>query len=146
MKLLHYSFQPITKLEAAEQSPGLTKPRGLWVSVGRAWAKWCEEESFRLGSVVNAVTLADDANVLRIGNEAGMSRFQAQYGYEQFYSTYIDWLGVARKYDGLIIAPYLYSSRLDRFWYYGWDCASGCIWQPRAVSDIRIEKTDGVRR
>lgn len=45
---------------------------------------------------------------------------------------------MAHRYDGIIIAPYVWSLRLDIdfFWYYDWDCASGVIWNSAAVSNL----------
>ncbi len=45
---------------------------------------------------------------------------------------------VAKLYQGIIIAPYCYSIRLDNdcFWYYPWDCASGCIWDATAIAAL----------
>ena len=51
----------------------------------------------------------------------------------------IDWAEVASKYDGIIISPYQWSLRLDMemMWYYGWDCASGCIWNISAIKELK---------
>lgn len=45
--------------------------------------------------------------------------------------------GVAKDYDGIEIAPYQESLRYDLEWYYGWDVASGCIWN---FEGIRLNK------
>jgi hypothetical protein len=47
----------------------------------------------------------------------------------------IDWPRVASKYQGIVITPYLWNLRLHNYtqWYYGWDCASGCIWDHKAI-------------
>ena len=48
-----------------------------------------------------------------------------------------DWARVGEAYPGIIIAPYIWSRRLDGpMWYYGWDCASGCVWDPSVVRSI----------
>ena len=31
---------------------------------------------------------------------------------------------------------------MELFWYYGWDCASGCIWDPAAVAEIKPRFAD----
>lgn len=68
--------------------------------------------------------------------------FSQQYGqtpdWSKHYVYYIDWDRVASKHDGIIIAPYCWQQRLkdETFWYYSWDCASGCIWHPRAVTAL----------
>lgn len=48
----------------------------------------------------------------------------------------IDWKAVAKEYDGIEIDPYQYERRFSEgfLWYYGWDCASGCVWRPRGLT------------
>lgn len=44
----------------------------------------------------------------------------------------MDWPAMQKAYAGLVVAPYLYERRHVR-WYYGWDVASGVLWDlPRA--------------
>ena len=59
----------------------------------------------------------------------------------RFRDRYIDWPAVATDYPGLIIAPYQWSCRMSEFtrWYYGWDCASGCIWNADAIARVTEE-------
>ena len=40
----------------------------------------------------------------------------------------IDWEAALADWDGELIAPYMWSRRLEYMWYYGWDCASGGTW------------------
>ena len=56
----------------------------------------------------------------------------------------IDWPSVAKEFQGIIIAPYIWDRRFDLLWYYGWDCASGCIWDPAAIASITLTKERGV--
>lgn len=41
-------------------------------------------------------------------------------------------------------APYQWRRRNERgfSWYYGWDCASGCIWRASAIREIRLIEID----
>jgi len=48
----------------------------------------------------------------------------------------IDWYAVAGEYAGIVIAPYQDARRHEYLWYYGWDCASGCIWDSSALRHI----------
>src|ERR1700731_546804 len=50
----------------------------------------------------------------------------------------IDWPTLSKRYDGVLIAPFVYEcSRNHRAgWYYAWDCASGCVWHPRAIATL----------
>ena len=48
----------------------------------------------------------------------------------------INWQPLTEQYAGIIISPYQWKRRLDgraSDWYYGWDCASACIWDLSAV-------------
>lgn len=53
----------------------------------------------------------------------------------------IDWPRVAEKWQGIIITPYQWSRRLTNhtMWYYGWDCASGCIWDADAIGYLKLK-------
>jgi hypothetical protein len=83
------------------------------------------------------VTLSPDANVLHIGSTEQFDKFNRKYRSDDMFGSII-WPDVAKQYDGIIIAPYLWSRRLDSSsrWYYGWDAASGCIWKARAIASI----------
>lgn len=50
----------------------------------------------------------------------------------------IMWPKVAKEYQGIIISPYQWERRdfFGTFWYSGWDCASGCIWDKEAIKSI----------
>jgi hypothetical protein len=146
-QLIHYSRLPV-RLETLErrEQPVTNKPKGLWVSDGTAWKDWCESENFEAGRTVcaNEVTLAQDARILRIESETELDDFTDAYavfpeGFPADYAYYLDWPAVAAAYSGVLIIPYLWSRHLDASspWYYGWDVASGCIWEPTAVASIR---------
>lgn len=157
MRLIHYSKVPVTSVKNIAQKPygGDTvwaKPRGLWVSVDTAWKEWCKAEEFNLNSLKYEyeVTLTPDANILEIHSPRQLDTFTAMYKGDtelnqssaqrgSGYIYEIDWPRVAQMYQGIIINPYIYARRLDRktFWYYGWDCASGCIWDASAIKLIK---------
>lgn len=140
LRLVHYSAQPLTALKpvkAAAQSHGM-KPRGLWLSVENdpetSWRGWCEAESFapdRL-AVVTPFSIAQWANILHLCGAADIDAFTAAHRVDERWprTRSVDWPEVARRYDGIVIAPYVWERRLDgdAGWYYGWDCASGCVW------------------
>jgi hypothetical protein len=140
MKLLHYSHKPVTHVTSASQDESLIlKPNGFWISVDDEWKQWCIAENFRLDCLnyVYEVTLAPKANILRISDVSGIDEFTEKFvGAELF----IQWNAVAQLYSGIIIAPYIWERRMSRdtMWYYGWDCASGCIWDADAIADIRL--------
>lgn len=151
-RLLHYSAQPFAgpvKTRAGELSID-SKPRGLWVSVeGRDdWPTWCRGEEFELADLrcVSEIVLHRNAKLIRLTTAVDIDAFHAAYSATLYpdrpnvcIGMAIDWPRVAARYDGIIIAPYQWGRRLDHAtrWYYGWDCASGCIWRARAVADVR---------
>lgn len=143
------------------------KPRGLWISAegDDDWKSWCISERFRLSNLrhTHEVHLKPQANVLLISTLAALDDFNANYGADtdsQEYKEYaaairakyghalpmserwfgIDWRKVAAEYKGIVIAPYQWQRRLDdkMFWYYSWDCASGCIWDVSAIAELRL--------
>ena len=153
MKLVHYSPCPLTLDMIKPRGQGgdtfrSDKPRGLWVSDNdddTSWPVWCHGAGFRLKNLRWAyrVTLKPDAKILHIDDAEGLRRFDQIFG---FYPPnwppglhshfHIDWVKIAEWYDGILITPYLWSMRLDLMWYYSWDVASGCIWNPEAILSL----------
>ena len=152
MKLVHWSKNIITKVKSEDQKDGFDiKPRGFWVSDedegAGGWKSWCEAESFRLHALryEHEITLADKANILYLHTPADLHAFTEEYkvtppGIIEYDSNmFINWHRVAHKYQGIIITPYIWSERLGKLtWYYPWDCASGCIWDSRAIKSVKL--------
>lgn len=151
--LLHFSRKPLTKVYAVAQEPDPEhKPNGLWVSWGDgegSWPAWCENEGFGLKRLVaiTEIELVPTANILRLSGADDIDAFDSQFSRLREYQKQpswrwgpdcIGWNEVAAIYDGILIAPYIWERRLhDRArWYYTWDCASGCIWNPSAVARL----------
>lgn len=116
------------------------KPEGFWVSVlgEDDWPSWCRAEQYAVDLLAfeHEVTLATDAKILTLETPDAIRTFHGAYGLG---SWSVDWAGVAERYDGIIIAPYQWSLRLNGpSWYYGWDVASGCIWNLDAITDVRV--------
>lgn len=96
-----------------------------------SWSTWCRENTFQLQNLAHrAEFLVDTARVLLIQDAPGLLDFSARYPGEDQIGLCRDWVRLARDYAGLVITPYLWECRLDprTLWYYGWDCASGVIW------------------
>jgi hypothetical protein len=168
MKLSHYSKKPITMdmlFDVKEQKThDCIKPTGLWLSCDgpQDWASWCAAEQFNLGSylIKQRVELRPDVTVdahdkarihgsiLLLSAPRDLDVFMARFGkamYEGGRREWIDWPEVALHYDGLIINPYIYARRMQMIWYYGWDCASGCIWRPnRTIKSIGEAEPSGL--
>lgn len=147
MRLLHYTarpfeFDPARRYEQVGHYAGW-KPAGFWLSVDGGddcWRSWCEGEAWGLERLAHAseVTLKPSANVLVIDTPEKLDAFDMLYGDGDRHSLRsIDWPRVKRVHDGVIIAPYHWSRRLDLMWYYGWDCASGVIWNLPAIAEVK---------
>jgi len=68
-----------------------------------------------------------------------LDSFAHEYGNDLFaeivgrFSNYIMWDEVAVKHSGIIIDPYIRSRSQTYLWYYGWNCAGGCIWDTDVI-------------
>ena len=152
MKLVHYSREPLGELRPGILPPddrGLMKPAGLWVSDDDCednWFAWCTAEDFRLDDLTHAhdVELAPGANVLVLSTPADIDAFSAEWGKPDSdtiaarWALFLNWRAVMARYDGIVITPYVAERRFGPLWYNIWDCASGCIWQPRAVASVKL--------
>lgn len=148
MRLIHYSKKPLVRVRSMKHTDngcGAYKTPGLWVSVegDGDWLAWCKAESRSLDAMACAteVILADDANVHHISGAACIDAFTAKFKVKNRpdWDRGIDWPAIRRRWRGLIIAPYCYERRMSPHtsWYYGWDCASGVIWDAKAVKELR---------
>lgn len=157
MILYHFTGEPMMfdATRTYDQSTvqrGYGKPVGLWLSdetEDDGWKSWCIDSDWGLGNLahVTAFALQPDANVLRIHTEDQLRAFHWGYGVEQYpgrdYSIIgIDWPRVASEWDGIVITPHQWHARSDfaMMWYSGWDCASGCIWNLRAIELVRSDE------
>lgn len=145
-QLIHFSNTPVAEVHGGHNAAASFKPRGFWVSVegnGDGWSDWCRDEEFRDTDrqIAHVVTLEPAAKILRLGTSARLLDFTERYGFlrTEYGTQGIRWDVVAMEFQGIIISPYQWECRLEdaTFWYYGWDCASGCIWDPAAISSIR---------
>lgn len=138
-RFVHYSQKPFEFERRTYDQRVDTKPRGLWLSVDDAWLDWCRGENFHLEHCEWAipVSIREGATVLGLATEEDLDAFTREYRrrpsrarppYVETNSLLIDWSAVARWFDGIVISPYQWGRRLELPWYYGWDCASGCVW------------------
>jgi len=161
MKLLHYTDKEFELDPTMEYDQQIiywkNKPRGLWVSVEGPydWKWWCENEEFRLEnlSLCYEVKLKRGAKILRLKNSKSILDFTKSYPYtkpqwdnakgRRISAGYeLDWDKVKKEYQGIIIAPYQWKCRLalETPWYYGWDCASGCLWDLSCIKEFTLRK------
>lgn len=150
MRLIHYSAEPLTEVWSRphDDAPvGPYKTTGLWVSVEGEydWPWWCINERFGLERLACAteIILRADHNVLIIPTVAALDEFAHVYRKDDHGIRVIDWERVRQQHQGVIIAPYQWDRRLARHthWYYGWDCASGVIWDANAIEAFSPTET-----
>lgn len=137
------------------------------------WRKWCQDNGFRSYAMryEHEVVLAPDAKILYIRTPEELNKFAKRYHlkegilYEIGLKVHrdmkrrgtawdmppdikeINWHRVAKRYHGIVITPYIWQHRLGQhFWYYGWDCASGCIWNAKAIESITMVRERKVPR
>jgi hypothetical protein len=148
LQLSHFSEKTLGEIRSVEQrlqgdyKSEFEKPKGLWVSVDGEddWESWCRSEM--TGWIEHKqryrVILAETPRILVLSSHCDLDDFQHEYGRDcgRWNEKYIEWPSVAAKYSGIIIAPYQWSCRMDMNWYYGWDCASGCIWNADAIDSV----------
>lgn len=131
------------------------KPVGLWVSVGDEWKEWCVSENFAIEDLTfkHQVILKSDANILYLDTPEKIFELSKKYpstkesvskliGLDS--SNELDWIKIKSEYQGIIIAPYQWECRLalESTWYYGWDCASGCIWDISCIESFELVKQE----
>lgn len=153
MKLIHYtnekfSLEPMTYDQ--QESIWQAKPNGLWFSIegDYDWKWWCEAENFNIENLVVSyeIELKEDANILHLKTPEEIIEFTKQYAlstkdWDIEYDRYqLKWDKVKEKYQGIIISPYQWDCRLrlGTSWYYGWDCASGCIWDLECIKEFKL--------
>lgn len=119
------------------------KPRGLWLSDEDeyGWLQWCTDNEYVHDVGLNVcyeVTLKETANILYINTVEELLAIPVKEKYGLMFV--VDWSNIAENYDGIIITPYQWKCRNHQscFWYYGWDCASGCIWNLDAIDKFQL--------
>lgn len=153
---IHHS-RPGSRKEETPQISGFSqeigpKPNGLWYECqdgsSTSWKEFCEfgltGGASRYDSSYNVAL--NDYNILFIPDEHHFEKFYKMYSVNPPYDPdgskgfdkLIDWPLVADHYAGIEICPYLSNKRHDddSFWYYGWDVASGCVWDPAGIKEL----------
>lgn len=123
------------------------KPRGIWYAPDNEWADWCRENMPTQYESAYELEI-NYANILIIRSECHLHSFYNKYRKSKnkhsqsicwsIDSSPIDWIKVSKEYKGIEIIPYLSNLRLVFQWYYGWDVASGVIWDLSAIKSSRI--------
>ena len=144
MRFLHYSPRPLSLgdlYQPAEKLVG-SKPRGIWLSVGDEWRRWCEERSHNLHRLEYEyeVVLRDSASMISITRPEEIDSFGRAYSASPGRTVrHVRWGDLSRRHDGIIIAPYFREKAEDKRseWYSKWNCACACVWNVSAIGDMR---------
>jgi hypothetical protein len=166
MQLIHYTKEKFSlehREYDQEELSWQAKPNGLWVSVegDYDWKWWCESEDFKVEDLAISyeVILKEKAKILYLWNSKEICDLSNNYPYlksqwddpvgREVCRTYeIDWKKVKSQYQGIIIPNYIWECRLSQLscWYYGWDCASGCIWDLTCIEEFKLRETHECNR
>lgn len=109
------------------------KPTGLWYGIGTSWIDWVEIEMPKWRKKHLFKIEINKSKVLVIDHKYVMEDFNKKYGVKYHGMDYIDWEEVAKSYSGIEINPY---RDYDYDWYYGWDVASGCVWNKSGLKKV----------
>jgi hypothetical protein len=124
------------------------KPRGFWISDDEdlGWARWATENDWGINSLrwKYSFRFRPEARVLLLQSFREIVNFGEKYRGEPLSPSLsrtnyrLDWSRVKKRYDAIVITPYDWTARNhDRtFWYYGWDCASGCVWNLEVIEQV----------
>ena len=159
---LHMCSNIIKKLTKKKYGimPSGMKPRGLWYGFDGSWSNWCAGNTFKCGKHFYEVGL-DTSRILRIENLNQFEEFEKEYTCDSIFDrifkemgikvpsisplmvrafgpSAIDWPRLKKEYAGLEINPWMHSKHLESVWYYGWDCASGVIWDISAINQFQL--------
>lgn len=135
--------QPLNDIPVPQQSStnryfGL-KPSGFWFEVNGDWRRWCSTEMPQWIRNRWLYTVDDSTcRLLKIKTGEQLNWFHQNYcNLSQTWEYRCpNWHRLFVKgFDGIEISPYQWKQRLEMMWYYGWDCASGVIWN---ASKVRI--------
>jgi hypothetical protein len=139
---IHMVNEPIGALKRLDQHSG-PKPMGYWYDCNKEWISYISSEMpNRVGDYIYEVYL-NKGSMLTLDTGEEVLRFSEEYGMIPDYlkgittgAEYIDWARVSQSYTGIEICPYQSGLRMDRRtnWYYTWDLASGCVWNPVGMS------------
>ena len=146
--LRHWCAEPFELRPCCYRQEVGYKPKGLWFDINKDWKRWCEAESFGLERFTHCyrIRITDDSRVLRLDQPEKLVAFTVRYKAalypgQSLRAEYcgIDWPRVAEEFAGIVITPYQWSCRMSLMWYYGFDCASGCVWEPD-ILQLKVER------
>jgi len=110
------------------------KPIGLWFGLGTSWIDWIRSEMPHWEKTNLYKVKTNPKYMLTINDQDKFDKLEKNYGHKN--GIGIDWGKVSENYSGITINPYNHTERMSSLWYYGWDVASGCIWDKKAIKSI----------
>lgn len=147
MILSHFTSNPFSYDSGAryERMWNPYKPHGLWLSDEKdiGWTNFCKSEQWNMLSLKHRTDfeIVDSSKwaILKTTEEIIQFGRAHMVGESSRFSMSIDWNKVADKYDAILITPYQWAARNnpDSFWYYGWDCASACVWNLKTIRQVK---------
>ncbi len=115
------------------------KPHGLWYAFGGAWYDWCYDNEPEWVRKYAARLDVDESRILVVHDIPAFSMKYAWRGHDvahvlPTHVPLIDWAAVASDgWLGVELPKYQWEHRFKFTWFYAWDVASGCIWDPAAL-------------
>lgn len=158
---IHPSFpknsrKVLTKMKTSKDIINDKPPWGCWFYCGIDWYLTDDAMGSPCSGYVYTFEI-DNSKMLVIKNSRQLLKFYQQYhvkddkhlqGVRELYINskhkprvwkypyLINWSRVYQDYPGIVICPYLEKNRMEYIWYYTWDHASGCIWNPELISNV----------
>mgnify|MGYP000097111321 CR=1 FL=1 len=142
---IHVSTKPIGEIGFIKQSSGSLKPKGLWYGFGDEWIGWLKSEMPEWWDDAQYAykVFPNISNILVINTIEELDQFIDKYNV----GRNIDWVRVAEEYDGIEFPSYSRegfrilafssSDHMKYMWVYSMDIASGCIWNPSGIKNIK---------
>ena len=136
-------FTKINKVVQDVTPSFVGKPKGLWYSCGDDWIQWASSEMPEMINKANYLYKIEVNydKVKAVHSEAEFRIFEKEYGVKSkpWREITIDWKKLQDDgFAGIEICPYFNSKRYTSQWYYSWDVASGCIWDPAGLIDFEL--------
>lgn len=136
-RFYHWSASSINQVyPAAQPVAPACKPKGLWYSVGQAWADWCTAEEFPLGKYAYEVVIDPSCRILYLHTPEQLQVFLRRFGLP---TGKVDWAAVAIEWDGMELN---YQALSHLRWQVdlvdACNCNSGCLWNPRATKVVAL--------
>jgi hypothetical protein len=146
LELVHFSKKKLANIKLESRPVGSDiKPVGLWLSVENetmGWSEWLLNNQpawFETRYThANPIKFTEDAKIiwLKTSNHIDIFSEVLKKELHPLLNTILCLHWNLLDADAILISPYQWERRLGgihRIWYYGWDCASGCVFNPDKI-------------